>query len=120
MIDHSKEAIKGVEGKSLLPLIVEKEKELEDILERTKAECDERVRIARTEAEAYIKEVKEDLPRLAQERLKAGIKQIEQEVQNIVQASQKEIQTLQKKAAKRLETAKKAAIKLILPEIEKC
>ncbi|MBI2560580.1 MAG: hypothetical protein HYW14_05550, partial [Planctomycetes bacterium] len=50
----------------------------------------------------------------------AGVKQIEQEAQNIVQAFQKEVQTLQKNAEKHHDDAKKVAIKLILPEIEKC
>ncbi len=117
MIEHPKTAIKEVEDKSLLPLIGEKEKELEAMLERTKAECEERIRIARIEAEAYIKKVKDELPRLAQEKFEAGVKHIEQETQNIIQASQKEVQTLQKNAEKHLEDAKKVAIKLIVPEI---
>lgn len=120
MIEHPKTAIKEVEDKSLLPLIGEKEKELEAMLERTKAECEERIRIARIKAEAYIKEAKDELPRLAQEKFQAGVKHIEQETQNIIQASQKEVQTLQKNAEKHLEDAKKVAIKLIVPEIEKC
>lgn len=120
MIEHPKTAIKEVEDKSLLPLIGEKEKVLEAMLERTKAECEERIRIARIEAETYVKNAKDELPRLTQEKFEAGVKQIEQEAQNIIQASQKEVQTLQKNAEKHLEDAKKVAIKLIVPEIEKC
>ena len=120
MIEHSKEATEQVEDKSLLPLIGEKEKELEAMLEKTKADCEEKVRVASAEAEAYIKGVNEELPGLAQEKFDAGAKQIEQEVQDISQASRKETQSLPKKAEKHIEEAKKAAIKLILPEIDKC
>lgn len=123
MVEHPKEGTREVGARhavSLLPLIGEKEKELEAMLERTKAECEERTRIARAEAEAYIKKVKEELPQLAQEKFEAGIQQIEQEAQNIAQAFQKEVQTLQKNAEKHIEDAKKVAIKLIIPEVEKC
>jgi vacuolar-type H+-ATPase subunit H len=120
MIEHSKKVIGEVEDKSLLPLIGEKEKELEAMLEKTKAECEEKVRVASAEAEAHIKGVKDGLPGLAQKKFDAGVKQIEQEIQNISQTSRKETESLPKKAEKHIEDAKKAAIKLILPEIDKC
>jgi vacuolar-type H+-ATPase subunit H len=113
------EGVKKDEG-SLLPLIEEKERLLEQMLDEARQRGEQSVQAARDEAEAYIKRVKVELPEMARKRFEAGLKDIEAGVQKIREQGMIELQSLQKRAEKHVGEAEKLALKIYLPELDRC
>lgn len=114
-IEHPKET--HPKEASILSLVEEKERLLEEMLDEAKKRTSREVELARQEASAYIEKVKGELPELARQRLEDGLKAVEEEVQRIKQRGQLELQALTVEAEKRLEEAKRRALKVYLPEL---
>jgi vacuolar-type H+-ATPase subunit H len=113
------EGVKKDEG-SLLPLVEEKERLLEQMLDETRKKGELSVQTARAEAEAHIEKVKAELPEISRRRLEAGLKGIEAEVQKIKEQGMIELQSVNKRAEKQIEGARRLALKVCLPELEQC
>ncbi len=110
------EGVKRDEG-SLLPLIEERERLLEQMLDEARRKGEEAVQAARAEAEACIERVKAELPEIARRRFETGLKGIDAEVQKIKEQGMIELQSLQKRTEKRIEEARRLALKVYLPEL---
>ena len=100
---------------SILSLVEEKEKLLAEMLNETRNRTQREIELAGQEASQYIEEVKGELPKLASQRLEAGLAAIEEEVRAIKRNGQLELQALTQEAEKHLKEAKERALKVYLP-----
>lgn len=113
-----KQKSKGLKDEtSLLPLIEEKEKFLEQMLEDTKQRVEQEVEAAKAKAKIYIKEAKEGLPELARQRFESGLKSTREEVRKIEENGQKEIEELNRKAEQSMKKAREEVLDISLPEL---
>lgn len=101
--------------KSFIPRVLQKESELEALLNSAKEESERIIDSAKYEAQKYIREFEKTLPGIVRERYEADIKRARDEARQIQDVGQVQAEVLKKKAMERLDIAVEEIVRAVLP-----
>ncbi len=101
--------------KSFIPKVLQKESELEALLNSVKAEAERIISSAEHEAQGYIREFEKNMPSIILERYEAGLKEADDEVRQIKDGGRAQAENLKKRAMERLDVAVEEILRAVLP-----
>jgi vacuolar-type H+-ATPase subunit H len=110
---NNEPAVSG--GESILPVIAEKERELENLLREAQEEADRHLAEVRKEQGDCVAKEREKIAVERERMIQEALSEVESEIEQIRGSAEAEAATLRRRAEKRMEKAVEAALRLLLP-----